>query len=72
MTDSAFCLTWAERQGEAHRGSENECVKLNSQEPGKQPIARGFPGGSMVKNPSAMQEMWVRFLGRNDPLERNW
>ena len=32
----------------------------------------GFPGGSRVKNPSAMkelQETWVQFLGREDPLE---
>ena len=30
------------------------------------------PGGSRVKNPSAMQvlqETWVQFLGREDPLE---
>ena len=30
----------------------------------------GFPGGSVVKNPSPMQEMWVQFLGREDPLEK--
>ena len=32
----------------------------------------GFPSGSVVKNPLAMQElqeMWVRFLDRGDPLE---
>ena len=32
----------------------------------------GFPNGSGVKNPPAMQEMqetWVRSLGREDPLE---
>ena len=29
----------------------------------------GFPGGSVVKNPPAMQEMWVRSLGREDTLE---
>ena len=32
----------------------------------------GSPGGSVVKNPSAvqeMQEMWVQSLGREDPLE---
>ena len=28
-----------------------------------------FPGGSMVKNPSAKQEMRAPFLGRADPLE---
>ena len=29
----------------------------------------GFPGGSDVKNPPAMQETWVRSLGWEDPLE---
>ena len=36
-------------------------------------IVRGFPGGSMVKNPSAMQEAQetqVRSLGREDPLAK--
>ena len=28
-----------------------------------------FPGGSVVKNPPAKQEMWVRSLGQEDPLE---
>ena len=26
-------------------------------------------GGSVVKNPLAMQEMWVQSLGQEDPLE---
>ena len=29
----------------------------------------GFPGGEAVKNPLAMQEMWVQSLGQEDPLE---
>ena len=29
----------------------------------------GFPGGSLVKNPLAVQETWARSLGREDPLE---
>ena len=29
-----------------------------------------FPGGSAVKNPPAMQEMWVQSLGQKDPLEK--
>ena len=33
-------------------------------------IRMGFPGGPVVKNPPAMQEMWVRFLGQEDPLEK--
>jgi len=28
-----------------------------------------FPGDSMVKNPPAMQEMWVQSLGQEDLLE---
>jgi len=30
---------------------------------------RTITGGSVVKNPPAMQEKWVRSLGREDPLE---
>ena len=31
--------------------------------------ATGFPTGSVVKNPPAVQEMQVPFLGGEDPLE---
>ena len=30
----------------------------------------GFPSGSAVKKPPAMQEMWVRSLGGEDPLQK--
>ena len=30
----------------------------------------GFPGGSNVKNPPAIQETWIRSLGREDALEK--
>ena len=30
----------------------------------------GFPGGLVVKNPLAKQEMWVPSLGQKDPLEK--
>ena len=30
----------------------------------------GFPSGSVVKNPPAMQETGVRPLGRDEPLEK--
>ena len=30
----------------------------------------GFPRGSVVKNPPAMQEVWVRSLAEEDPLEK--
>ena len=31
---------------------------------------RGFPGDSDGKDPPAMQETWVQFLGQEDPLEK--
>ena len=31
---------------------------------------KGFPGGSVVKNPPAMQETLDRSLGQEDPLEK--
>ena len=30
----------------------------------------GFPGGSLVKNLPAVQEAQIRFLDREDPLEK--
>ena len=33
------------------------------------PRPQGFPGGSVVKNPPAVQEMLVQSLGQEDPLE---
>ena len=32
-------------------------------------ISRGYLSGSVVKNPPAMQEAWIRTLGWEDPLE---
>ena len=29
-----------------------------------------YPGGAVVKNPPAIQETLVQFLGREDPLEK--
>ena len=33
---------------------------------------RGFPGGSVVKNPPAKQETRVQSLGGEDPWRRKW
>ena len=33
-------------------------------------VFKGFPGGSVVKNPPAMQEVSVQSLCREDPLEK--
>ena len=30
-----------------------------------------YPGGSLVKNLPAKQEMWARFLNQKDPLEES-
>ena len=35
---------------------------------GRVAVVVGFPGGSVVKD--AMQEMWVRSPGQDDPLEK--
>ena len=32
-------------------------------------VVGGFPGSSAVKNPLAIQEMQVQFLGQEDPLQ---
>ena len=32
-------------------------------------VTSGFPGDAAVKNPPTKQEIWVRFLGQEDPLE---
>ena len=34
------------------------------------PVFLGYPGGSVVKNPPAMLETWVRSLDWEDPLEK--
>ena len=33
-------------------------------------IKKAFPGGLLVKNPPAMQEMQVRSLYKKEPLEK--
>ena len=35
-------------------------------------VVEGFPGGSSVKNPPALQEIQVQFLGQEDPQSRIW
>ena len=32
---------------------------------------RAFPGGTVVKNPPAVQETWGQLLGQEDPLEKD-
>ena len=33
-------------------------------------LIKGFPGGSVGKESPAVQETWIGFLGREDPLEK--
>ena len=44
----------------------NKVVELKK----KKKRVRGFPSDSVIKNSPAVQEMWVRFLGQEDPLEK--
>ena len=34
------------------------------------PVFLGFPMAQLVKNLPAMQETWVQYLGREDPLKK--
>ena len=43
-------------------------VKEQSEKAGLK-LKMGFPVAQLVKNPPAMQETWVPFLGWEDPLE---
>ena len=48
-------------------------VLLHSRPPASWALAEGQRASlvaQMVKNPSAMQETWVRSLGQEDPLEK--
>ena len=47
-----------------------ECVWGEGAVKGNPSSQWGFPGGSMVKNPLAMQETRVQSLGQKDPLEK--
>ena len=52
------------------KATTHSCAKSSS--PQRMPsvmLKQGFPGGSAVKERLAMQEMWVRFPGWEDPLE---
>jgi len=40
----------------------NSGISLHGLHSNSDPYALGFPGGLMIKNPPAMQEMWVPSL----------
>ena len=56
------------------RGAQLPLVRVTTQvQPGfgrEHRWEKGFPGGSVVKNPLAMQETQVRSLGQEDPWEK--
>ena len=33
-------------------------------------VSESFPDGSVIKNPPAMEDTWIRLQGREDPLEK--
>ena len=37
-----------------------------------QHLCYGFPSGSVIKNPPAVQETWVQSLGQKAPRRRKW
>ena len=43
---------------------------VHSPQPTSGITSTGFPGGSEVKNPPAMQETWAQSLGGENPLEK--
>ena len=47
----------------------NSGIRLHGLNSNSDPYALGFPGG-FIKNPPAMQEMWVPSLGWEDLLEK--
>ena len=47
-----------------------ECVWRGGVVKGSPSSQLGFPDGSMLKNPLAMQETRVQSLGQKDPLEK--
>ena len=53
--------------GETNITHAGQCGQNNNS---KKKANRGFPGGSAVKNHLQMQETWVQFLVREDPLEK--
>ena len=55
---------------EQTQGDNAEQGSLVWQRAGHDLATEQQPGGSVVKNPSVMQEMWVQSLGRDNPLEK--
>ena len=51
-------------------GSQLEGLDLHTSHPHLHLGNLGFPGGSVVRNPLAVQETWVRSLGQEDPMEK--
>ena len=69
-----ICLSVFVNDGESMCGQINTaCAAItysyNSTFKPKLLTLRGFPGGSAVKNPPAMQKSWVPSLGWENPLE---
>ena len=49
---------------------QGDCVHLPPANQVDREDHRGFPYGSLVKNLTTVQEMWVQSLGQEDPLEK--
>ena len=48
----------------------SKCKRVHTSIYSSAPIEEGFPRTSVVDSPSAMQKMWIQFLGQEDPPEK--
>ena len=67
MTESGFME--AEEQGETHRDKIRKKDLFCTLDLISPIIYLAFLMAQMVKNPAAMQEIWVQYLGQDDSLE---
>ena len=64
------CLENPRDGGAAVYGVAQSRTRLKRLSSSSSKVRKGFPGGAVVKNPSAMQETQVWSLGGEDPLEK--
>ena len=64
-------MAWSSSESETeHQKGKKKKKKSDTVKSEELESILGFPGGSAVKNPPVMQEMWVWSLGWEDPLEK--
>ena len=66
----SWTFTWCKCKFCLLHTSSSQLLCVNSRNSVPYTLSMGSPGGSVAKNPPVMQEMWVRSLGQEDPLEK--